>query len=88
MDYPIQTAAQLSAHLRSLRKAQNLTQAQLGARVGLNQARIGKIERDPTHVSVGQLMKVLATLGVRIVLQGPTAGIRPVAPPTDDGIDW
>lgn len=64
----LQTPAQLPAHLRSLRKARNLTQAQLGAQVGLDQTRIAKIERDPAVVSVGQLMKLLTALRVRVVL--------------------
>ncbi len=71
MEYPLLTPAQLANHLRSLRKARNLTQAQLGAKLGVEQARIGKIERDPGNVSVGQLMEILALLNVRIVLQAP-----------------
>ena len=69
MNFLIQSPAQLSAHLRSLRKAQGLTQTQLGHRVGLDQTRIAKIERDPRLVSVGQLLRILAVLGVRVVLQ-------------------
>ena len=65
----LQTSAQLADHLRSLRKARGLTQAALGALVGLNQARIAKIERDPRRVSVGQLMKILAALRVRVLLE-------------------
>jgi HTH-type transcriptional regulator/antitoxin HipB len=72
MEYPILTPTQLAVHLRSLRKARSLTQAELGAKLGVNQARIGKIERDPRSVSVGQLMQILTLLGVRLVLQTPT----------------
>ena len=38
MDYPILVAGQLAPHLKSLRKAKSLTQAQLGALLGLGQA--------------------------------------------------
>ena len=69
MDYPLLTPQQLAAHLRSLRRAKKLTQAQLGAKVGLSQARIGKIERDPRTVSMGQLMRILALLDARFMLQ-------------------
>ena len=69
MEYSVLTPAQLALHLRSLRKARNLSQAELGAKLGVNQARIGKIERDPGAVSVGQLMQVLGLLGVRLVLK-------------------
>jgi HTH-type transcriptional regulator/antitoxin HipB len=66
---PLQTPAQLSAHLRSLRKARGLTQAAFGALVGLDQTRIAKIERDPQLVSVAQLMKLLSALRVRVLLE-------------------
>jgi HTH-type transcriptional regulator/antitoxin HipB len=66
---PVATPAQLPAHLRSLRKARQLTQAQLGALVGLDQTRIAKIEQQPLRVSVGQLMKILAALRVRLQLE-------------------
>jgi HTH-type transcriptional regulator/antitoxin HipB len=65
----LQTPAQLSVHLRSLRKARCLTQAQLGALIGLEQTRIAKIERDPSLVSIGQLMQLLSALQVRVVLE-------------------
>ncbi|HTY50658.1 MAG TPA: helix-turn-helix domain-containing protein [Steroidobacteraceae bacterium] len=84
MEYPILTPAQLAVHLRSLRKASSLTQAELGAKLGVNQARIGKIERDPRSVSVGQLLKILTLLGVRLVLQTTTAdadAVRDAKPP-------
>lgn len=72
MDYPVLMPAQLGMHLRSFRRARNLTQAELGAKLGVGQARIGKIERDPEHVSAGQLLRLLSLLGVRLVLQTPT----------------
>jgi HTH-type transcriptional regulator / antitoxin HipB len=78
VDYPVLTPSQLAAHLRSLRRAKNLTQAELGARIGLNQTRIGKIERDPRNVSMGQLMKILTLLGARLVLQLPSTTLPPV----------
>jgi HTH-type transcriptional regulator / antitoxin HipB len=65
----LQTPAQLSSHLRSLRKARGLTQAALGELVGLDQTRVAKIERDPRRVSVGQLLQLLAVLRVRVLLE-------------------
>jgi len=55
--------------LRSLRKSRGLTQAGLGTLGGLDQTRIAKIERQPGLVSVGQLMKLLAALRVRVLLK-------------------
>ncbi len=76
MDYPIQTPLQLSTHLRSLRKARGLSQAELGSRLGVGQTRVARIEGNPTAVSVEQLLEVLGALGVRLVLQD----IRPSQP--------
>ena len=75
MDYPIQSPGQLSAHLRSLRKSRGLNQAQLGAVLGVGQARIARIERDPSAVSVKQFLALLGALGVQMVLRanGPVA---------------
>ena len=83
MDYPIQSPGQLSAHLRSLRKSRGLNQVQLGAALGVGQARIARIERDPTAVSVEQFMAVLGALGVQVVLRTTGPG-GTVAPPTDE----
>ena len=84
MDYPVLTPKQLAAHLRSLRKERNLTQAELGSKLGINQARIGKIERDPGSVSIRQFMQILALLGARLVLQTPTPqGTAPSAETTE-----
>lgn len=73
MEYPVLTPAQLALHLRSIRKARKVTQAELGTKLGVNQARVGKIERDPSSVSVGQLMQLLGLLDVRIVLKDVAA---------------
>ena len=66
----LQTPAQLASHLRSFRKARGLTQAALGKLAGLDQTRIAKIERNPSRVSVGQLLGLLAVLRVRVLLEG------------------
>jgi len=66
---PLQTTAQLADHLRSFRKARGLTQAQLGRLIGIDQTRMARIEKDPDRVSVNVLMKVLAALRVRVLLQ-------------------
>lgn len=84
MDYPIQSPGQLSAHLRSLRKARGLSQVQLGAALGVGQARIARIERDPAAVSVEQFLDLLGALGVQMVLRstGPRTAATPGAVPT------
>jgi HTH-type transcriptional regulator / antitoxin HipB len=77
MDYPIQSPAQLAGHLRSLRKVRGLSQAQLGALLGVGQTRITRIEHDPAAVSVAQFLEVLNALGVQMVLR--QVGGRPAA---------
>jgi HTH-type transcriptional regulator/antitoxin HipB len=68
-EIPLQTTQQLSSHLRSLRKRSGLTQAQLGVRLGVEQARIGKIERNPGSISVEQLLQLLTVLEAEILIR-------------------
>jgi HTH-type transcriptional regulator/antitoxin HipB len=68
-EIPLQTPQQLSSHLRSLRKRSGLTQAQLGVRLGVEQARIGKIERNPGSISVEQLLQLLTVLEAEILIR-------------------
>jgi HTH-type transcriptional regulator / antitoxin HipB len=78
MDYPILSPVQLSAHLRALRKARGLSQAQLGAVLGVGQTRITRIEHDPTAISVDQLLGLLGALGVQMVLRPTGSQLKPV----------
>ena len=67
--FPVRFPDQLRQHLRALRKRHGLTQAQLGALVGVSQARIAEIEANPGLVNFEQLMKLLFVLGVSLTLQ-------------------
>ncbi len=84
--FHIQTGEQLSTHLRSLRKRLKLTQAELGRRLGVAQARIGKIERNPGSISVDQLLQLLAALDARLLLDYRDAHHR-VTPGTTK-VEW
>lgn len=66
---PLQSPAQLSAHLKSLRKTRGLTQAQLARRLGIRQSRLADIENHPETVSSAQLLDLLAALGVEVLLR-------------------
>ena len=82
-DYPIQSPGQLASHLRALRQVRGLSQAQLGALLGVHQTRIARIERNPTAVSVAQFLDVLNALAVQMVLRprdGPAAAAKTRAP--------
>jgi HTH-type transcriptional regulator / antitoxin HipB len=82
----LQTPAQLSNHLRSFRKARGLSQAALGELLGVDQTRIAKIERDPRRVAVGQLLKLLTALHVRVLLE-PASG-KPPSAVRERPTDW
>lgn len=71
--FPVRFPDQLRQHLRALRKRHGLTQAQLGALVGVSQARIAEIEANPGLVNFEQLMKLLSVLGVSLTLQDEAA---------------
>lgn len=60
--YPLRFASQMREHLRALRKRQGLTQAELGAQLGVSQARVAEIEANPGLVSFEQLLKLLSHL--------------------------
>lgn len=82
---PLINATQLSAHLKSLRKAQGLTQTQLGARIGVKQTRIADIERNPGAIAVDQLLQLLHALGARLELVPPSP---PAVGTPGDAADW
>lgn len=65
----LHSPAQLSAHLKSLRKTRGLTQAQLAKRLGIRQSRLADIENHPETVSSAQLLDLLAALGVEVLLR-------------------
>lgn len=81
--FPVRFPDQLRQHLRALRKRHGLTQAQLGARIGVSQARIAEIEAHPGLVNFEQLMKLLSVLRVTLTLQeeavAPAATRAPAA---------
>lgn len=65
----IATASQLGALLQSARKSRKLTQAQLGARLGLSQKRVSELELAPGTLSVDQLLAICAQLGLQLSLK-------------------
>lgn len=90
--FPIQTSAQLSVHIKSLRKARGLTQSALGERVGVKQVRMADIEKNPGAVSLDQLLQVLHALDARLLLADTQryASNMPSPPPqaNSPSADW
>lgn len=80
-DFPVRTADQLPSVLQGFRKAAGLTQAEVAARLGVTQQTLSALERNAGHVSAARLIKLLAVLGVELVLRQPgVAGDSSAAP--------
>jgi HTH-type transcriptional regulator/antitoxin HipB len=77
MDYLISITDQLAPQIRSMRKVRRLSQSDLALKLGVSQSRIAAIERNPSAVSVDQLITLLKILGVDIVLRDtqPSLGV-------------
>ncbi len=75
--YPIKTPQQLGAVLQGYRKTHQLTQAQVGARVGLPQKEISKLEMNPTNTSLVRVFKLLAALELEIVVRERGTAAKP-----------
>jgi HTH-type transcriptional regulator/antitoxin HipB len=65
----IRDASHLAAVLKAARKHSNLTQAQLGAKVGLVQKKVSHLEVHMEKSSVEALMKQIKALGLVMVIQ-------------------
>ena len=58
----------LPLKIREFRKEQKLTQAELGARLGIHKAQVSKLERSAVNVTVATLLKVFAALHTKLKL--------------------
>ena len=68
-DFPVRTPEQLPELLRGFRQAAGLTQSEVALRLGVTQQTLSALERHASAVSAGRLMKLLAILGVELVLR-------------------
>ena len=68
-DFPVRTPDQLPGLLQGFRKQAGLTQADVAARLGVTQQTLSALERNASTVSASRLMKLLAILGVELVLR-------------------
>lgn len=75
----LQTPAQLSQHLKALRKARKLTQLQVARRLGVKQARYAFIENHPGTVATEQLLDLLAVLDAEVLLRPRKKAAEPAA---------
>lgn len=68
MNQSVATPAQIRAVLPALRKHRGLTQAEVGALIGVSQKRIARIEADPAKASFDQIAKLIVLLGGDLVV--------------------
>ena len=78
MRYPLETGQQLSAVLKALRQSCQLTQAELGEQLGVNQKRIARIESAPGVTSFDQISRLVALMGHRLVLEALPSAEAPI----------
>lgn len=64
--HPLLTATQLAQLLRAARKQRGLTQAEVGARLGLSQNRVSHLESHADELSVKQLLTWCAVVGLEL----------------------
>jgi HTH-type transcriptional regulator/antitoxin HipB len=86
MNYPVNAPLQLRAVLKSLRKSRGLTQAQLGAKLGLSQKRIAGIEKNPQVTTFDQISRIVSLLGSRVVIEDFSASDK--TPATSQRSKW
>jgi HTH-type transcriptional regulator/antitoxin HipB len=58
----------ISLKIREFRKQHNLTQSELGERVGVQKNQISKLERSPVNVTLDTLIKVFNAMHVKLNL--------------------
>lgn len=80
---PLLTPMQLGHILQSARKARKLSQDEVGARLGLSQKRISALELAPGTITVDQLLKLCAALGLELTLAAKGESGAAPAP-----VDW
>ncbi len=70
---PIPTRVALGAVLRDARRRAGLSQQELADRTGLAQPTVSHIERGTSDVRLETLFRVLATLGLELVIDSRTS---------------
>ena len=75
MPHPLLTPMQLGRLLQTARKARKLSQADVGARLDLSQKRVSAMELAPATITVDQLLKMCAVLGLELAV-GPKGATR------------
>ena len=67
------TAAELGRVVRARRRAQGLTQAELGELAVVGPRFVGELERGKPSIQLEKVLAVLAVLGIAVALEYPEA---------------
>ena len=62
------TAKQIGAIIRRARRSAGMSQATLGAKIGLRQATISKLERGEPATQLATMLDALSALGMEIII--------------------
>lgn len=84
MQRPLLTPMQLGRMVQTARKARKLSQADVGARLDLSQKRISALELDPASMTVEQMLKLCAVVGLELAI-GPKGDPLGAASPK---VEW
>ena len=68
MQQSARTAKQVGAIVRRARRRVGMTQAELGAKIGLRQATVSKLERGEPATQIITLLDALSALGLEIII--------------------
>lgn len=74
MDHLARTPKQIGAVIARLRREQNLTQAELAAKVSLRQEAISKIEAGNAATRLSKILDVIAALDFELVIRPRSKG--------------
>jgi HTH-type transcriptional regulator/antitoxin HipB len=62
------TAKQIGAAIRRARRHAGMSQTELGAKIGLRQATVSRLERGEAETLLSTLLDVLSALGLEIII--------------------
>lgn len=68
MKQSARTAKQIGAIIRRARRRAGMTQAALGAKIGLRQATVSKLESGEPATQISTLLDALSALGLEIII--------------------
>ncbi|TGE05551.1 helix-turn-helix domain-containing protein [Hymenobacter fodinae] len=66
--YEAELSAEIAETIKSLRKANKLTQEELGEKLGVKKSQVSRLESSTANITIDTLQKVISALGARLEL--------------------